>query len=95
MDVKPMPFGDSAQIEFLSVINAQVEKVRVNEEVPSPTDSATSITMILPKEENLAFNGSHLKAETFDTLEIPIDGLSDAVQLYIHTVADAFGCPQD
>ena len=90
-----MPFGDSAQPDFLSVINAEVEKVHLNEEVPSPTDFATSITMILPKEEHLAFNGSHLKAETFDTLEIPIDGLSDAVQLYIHTVADAFGCPKD
>ncbi len=39
--------------------------------------------------------GTHLKAETFEIMSIPIDGLSQSVQSYISTVADAFGCPRD
>ena len=39
--------------------------------------------------------GSHLRAETFEILAIPLDGLSQSVQTYIRNVADAFGCPQD
>ena len=46
-------------------------------------------------QEKANVGGTHLKAETFEIMSIPIDGLSQSVQSYISTVADAFGCPRD
>ena len=46
-------------------------------------------------QEKVIVGGTHLKAETFEIMSIPLDGLSQSVQSYISTVVDAFGCPRD
>ena len=99
MDEHVMAFEGNGSQEFLSLINAEVDKVEpASSTPPIPPDEQKSPPMPLlslsssseiPKEVN------HLKAETFSEPTLPIDGLSESVQEYIRTVADSYGCPQE
>ena len=99
MDEHVMAFVGNGSQEFLSLINAEVDKVEPasstppippNEQKSSPVPPLSlSGSSEIPKEVH------HLKAETFSEPTLPIDGLSESVQEYIQTVADSYGCPQE
>ena len=99
MDKHVMPFDGNGSQDFLSLINAEVDKVEpASSTPPIPPDEQKSSPVPplslsgfseIPKEVH------HLKAETFSEPTLPIDGLSESVQEYIRTVADSYGCPQE
>ena len=89
----------NGQPDFLSLINAEVEKVEPAIMAPPSQPERQSIPLALPKllpppTETLA-KGLHLRAETFTEPSLPTDWLSSKVQDYIRTVSEAYGCPQE
>ena len=79
---------DKGQSDFLSTINAEVNKVEPAKTVlpvPQDIENPSDVLEVTP----------HLKAETFNNQTLPVDWLSPSVQEYILTVAEAYGCPQD
>lgn len=105
MEDANMPLEGNGQTDFLSLINAEVEKVKpLEDEFPPEAPDTPVISAIpaipdmqvmpitqevTPKQEN------HLKSETFQSPSLPIDGLSASVQENIQTVTEAYGCPRD
>ena len=98
MSEQVMPFA-GGQPDFLSLVNAEVEKVeptiRVSltsseEQPPSPVPPES-----LPTPTERPKEIQHLKASNFTEPTLPIDWLSQSVQDYIRTVAESYGCPQD
>ena len=92
-------FDGNGQPDFLSLINAEVEKVEPAIMAPPSQPERQSIPLALPKllpppTETLA-KGLHLRAETFTEPSLPTDWLSSKVQDYIRTVSEAYGCPQE
>ena len=98
MSEQVMPFA-GGQPDFLSLVNAEVEKVEPTikvsltspeEQPPSPVPSES-----LPTPTERPKEVQHLKASNFTEPTLPIDRLSQSVQDYIRTVAESYGCPQD
>lgn len=92
-------FDGNGQPDFLSLINAEVEKVEPAIMAPPSPPESQSIPLALPKllpppTETLA-KELHLRAETFTEPSLPTDWLSSKVQDYIRTVSEAYGCPQE
>ena len=92
-------FDGNGQPDFLSLINAEVEKVEPAIMAPPSQPERQSIPLALPKllpppTETLA-KGLHLRAETFTEPSLPTDWLSSKVQDYIRTVSESYGCPQE
>lgn len=87
MEEQNIPLGDE-QPSFLSLINTEFDKVHSLLAQPSSSTVET-------EPQNTTEEVQHLKSETFAELLIPIDWLSDKIQAYIRTVAEAYGCPQD
>lgn len=89
MDEKDIILLDEkGQSDFLSTINAEVNKVEPAKTVlpvPQDIENPSDVLEVTP----------HLKAETFNNPTLPVDWLSPSVQEYILTVAEAYGCPQD
>ena len=99
MDEHVMPFEGNGSQEFLSLINAEVDKVEpASSTPPIPPDEQKSSPvppLSLSGSSEIPKEMHHLKAETFSEPTISIDGLSESVQEYIRTVADSYGCPQE
>ena len=98
MSEQVMPFA-GGQPDFLSLVNAEVEKVEPTikvsltspeEQPPSPVPPES-----LPTPTERPKEIQHLKASNFTEPTLPIDWLSQSVQDYIRTVAESYGCPQD
>lgn len=99
MPGQSIPFDGNGQTDFLSVINAEAEKVEPTNKVP-PTPSDEQPPSLLHPEPLPTLSGKpkrvqHLKASTFTEPTLPIDWLSQSVQDYIRTVTESYGCPQD
>ena len=100
-----MPFV-GGKPDFLSLVNAEVEKVEPTSKVdirraslpPTPQDEQPP-SLVLP--ESLPIPSGkpkvvqHLKASNFTEPTLPVDWLSQSVQDYIRTVAESYGCPRD
>ena len=99
MDEHVMPFEGNGSQEFLSLINAEVDKVEpASSTPPIPPDEQKSSPvppLSLSGSSEIPKEVHHLKAETFSDPTLSIDGLSESVQEYIRTVADSYGCPQE
>ena len=99
MDEHVMAFEGNGSQEFLSLINAEVDKVEpASSTPPIPPDEQKSSPvppLSLSGSSEIPKEVHHLKAETFSEPTLPIDGLSESVQEYIRTVADSYGCPQE
>ena len=99
MSTQIMPFDGNGQPDVLSLINAEVEKVKpANMALPTPPDGQPQSLVLpesLPTPPDKPKEMSHLKASTFAEPTLPIDWLSQSVQEYIRTVAESYGCPQD
>lgn len=98
MSEQVMPFV-GGQPDFLSLVNAEVEKVEPTSMVPPTPPDEQPPSLVLP--ESLPIPSGkpkgvqHLKASNFTEPPLPIDWLSQSVQDYIRTVAESYGCPQD
>ena len=88
--------------DFLSLINAEETKVEQATAAPLPSSASPpfpppSLPVTAGSHGSTAADGPkaspHLRADTFSNPVLPLDRLSDAVQDYIHTTADAYGCP--
>lgn len=87
--------------DFLSLINAEEKKVdQVITDLPSSnlSSSRSPSLPIVAESQDLTEsdelkNIPHLNADTFSVPVLPLDRLSDAVQDYILTTADSYGCP--
>ena len=103
MSEQVMPFV-GGKPDFLSLVNAEVEKVEPTSKVdirraslpPTPQDEQPP-SLVLP-ESLLIPSGKpkvvqHLKASNFTEPTLPVDWLSQSVQDYIRTVAESYGCP--
>ncbi len=94
-----IPCDSHGESSFLSMINAEVEKVApaIIAFPTSPDAEGATAPLLEPPETSSEKikEAHHLKASTFAESVLPIDWLSQPVQEYIRTVADAFGCPQD
>lgn len=94
-----MPFDGNGQPDFLSVINAEAEKVEPTIKVPSTPSTEQAPVLVLPESlptpSDKPKEEQHLKASTFMEPMLPIDRLSESVQDYIRTVTESYGCPQD
>ena len=92
-----MPSDGNGTPDFLSVINAEVNKVEPRLlALPAPSMEQQSpqspvATQIVPSGSSK--ETSHLKASTFAEPELPIDWFSEPVQEYIRTVSESYGCP--
>lgn len=99
MDKHVMPFDGNGSQDFLSLINAEVDKVEpASSTPPIPPDEQKSSPvppLSLSGSSEIPKEVHHLKAETFSEPTLPIDGLSESVQGYIRTVADSYGCPKE
>lgn len=99
MDERIMPFDGSGESDFLSVINAEVDKVEHGVNVPLTLPDLQRPALVLPESFSTSYGEpkgiSHLKASTFTEPMLPIDWLSPSVQDYIRTVTESYGCPQD
>ena len=89
----------NGQPDFLSLINAEVEKVEPAIMAPPSPSENQSIPLALPKllppPTDAPAEGQHLRAETFTEPTLPTDWLSSKVQDYIRTVSESYGCPQE
>ena len=98
MSEQVMPFAGGLP-DFLSLVNAEVEKVEPTIKVPltPPDEEPPSIVPpeSLPTPTERSKEVQHLKASNFTEPTLPIDWLSQSVQDYIRTVAESYGCPQD
>lgn len=98
MSEQVMPFVGGLP-DYLSLVNAEVEKVEPAIKVPpTPPDEeppSIALTESLPVPTGKPIVVQHLKASTFTEPTLPIDWLSQSVQEYIRTVAESYGCPQD
>jgi len=99
MDERIMPFDGSGESDFLSVINAEVDKVEHGVNVPLTLPDLQRPAHVLPESFSTSYGEpkgiSHLKASTFTEPMLPIDWLSPSVQDYIRTITESYGCPQD
>ena len=99
MPGQSIPFDGNGQTDFLSVINAEAEKVEPTNKVPpTPPDEQPPSLLLpepLPTLSEKPKRVQHLKASTFTEPTLPIDWLSQSVQEYIRTVTESYGCPQD
>ena len=99
MDDPIMSFDGNGQPDFLSLINAEAEKVEPTNIVPPnpPDEQLPSLVFpeSLPSLSEKPKREQHLKASTFTEPTLPIDWLSQPVQDYIRTVTESYGCPQD
>lgn len=99
MDEHIIPFDGNGEPDFLSLINAEADKVGPAITVPPSPPDGQQPSPELPQSLSTPSEGSksvrHLKAETFSEPTLPIDGLSDSVQEYIRTVTESYGCPQE
>ena len=92
-----MPSDGNGTPDFLSVINAEVNKVEPRLlALPAPSMEQQSpqspvATQIVPSGSSK--ETSHLKASTFAEPVLPIDWFSEPVQEYIRTVSESYGCP--
>lgn len=90
-------FDGNGQPDFLSLINAEVEKVEPAIMAPPSPSESQSIPLALPKlmppPADTQQNVQHLRAETFTEPTLPTDWLSLKVQDYIRTVSESYGCP--
>ena len=98
MSEQVMPFV-GGQPDFLSMVNAEVEKVEPTSKV-LPTPPYEQPPSLVPPESlpiptERPKEVQHLKASNFTEPTLPIDWLSQSVQEYIRTVAESYGCPQD
>ena len=98
MSEQVMPFV-GGQPDFLSMVNAEVEKVEPTSKV-LPTPPYEQPPSLVPPESlpiptERPKEVQHLKASNFTEPTLPIDWLSQSVQDYIRTVAESYGCPQD
>ena len=89
----------NGQPDFLSLINAEVEKVEPAIMAPLSPPENQSILFALPKlpppPTDMPAEGQHLSTETFTEPTLPTDWLSPKVQDYIRTVSESYGCPQE
>ena len=92
-------FDGNGQPDFLSLINAEVEKVEPAIMAPPSPPENQSIPLALPKllppPTDTPAEGQHLRTETFTEPTLPSDWLSSKVQDYIRTVSESYGCPQE
>ena len=92
-------FDGNGQPDFLSLINAEVEKVEPAIMAPLSPPENQSILFALPKlpppPTDMPAEGQHLSTETFTEPTLPTDWLSPKVQDYIRTVSESYGCPQE
>ena len=98
MDEPIKSFDGNGQPDFLSIINAEAEKVEPSKVLPTPSDvQATPLALpeSLPSPSAPPKETPHLKASAFTEPVLPIDWLSEPVQEYIRTVAKSYGCPQE
>ena len=98
MSEQVMPFV-GGQPDFLSMVNAEVEKVEpvIKASLTSPEEQLPFLVPpeTLPTPSGKPKGGQHLKASDFTEPTLPVDWLSQSVQDYIRTVAESYGCPQD
>ena len=98
MSEQVMPFVGGLP-DFLSLVNAEVEKVEPMDKVPPihPDEQPPSLVLpeSLPIPSGKPKGGQHLKASNFTEPTLPVDWLSQSVQDYIRTVAESYGCPQE
>ena len=98
MSEQVMPFV-GGQSDFLSLVNAEVEKVEpvIKASITSPEEQPPSLVLpeSLPIPSGKPKGEQHLKASNFTEPILPVDWLSQSVQDYIRTVAESYGCPQD
>ena len=105
MSEQVMPFV-GGKPDFLSLVNAEVEKVEPTSKVdirraslPPTSQDEQPPSLVLP--ESLPIPSGkpkvvqHLKASNFTEPTLPVDWLSQSVQDYIRTVAESYGCPRD
>src|SRR3712207_5465646 len=103
MSEQVMPFV-GGKPDFLSLVNAEVEKVEPTSKVdirraslpPIPQDEQPPSLVLpesLPSPPDQPKETSHLKASTFADPVLPIDWFSEPVQEYIRTVSESYGCP--
>lgn len=98
MSEQTKPLG-GGQPDFLSLVNAEVEKVEPTIKVllappdEQPPSLVSSESLPTPTERSKEVQ--HLKASNFTEPTLPIDWLSQSVQDYIRTVAESYGCSQD
>ena len=98
-----MPSDGKGTPDFLSVINAEVNKVEPrilalpapSMEQQSPRSPVTQLTLPQIAPSGPPKETSHLKASTFAEPVLPIDWFSEPVQEYIRTVSESYGCPQE
>ena len=98
-----MPSDGNGTPDFLSVINAEVNKVEprilalpapsVEPHSPRSPVAQFGLPHIVPSGPSK--ETSHLKASTFAEPVLPIDWFSEPVQEYIRTVSESYGCPQE
>ena len=92
-------FDGNGQPDFLSLINAEVEKVEPATMAPLSPPENQSIQLALPKllpsPTDMPAERQHLRTETFTEPILPTDWLSSKVQDYIRTVSESYGCPQE
>lgn len=95
MSEQIMPFDGNGQPDFLSVINAEAEKVEPTNKVPPshPDKQLPSLVLsdLLPTLSAPQKREQHLKASTFTEPTLPVDWLSQFVQNYIQTVTESYG----
>ena len=98
MSEQTKPFV-GGQPDFLSLVNAEVEKVEptIKVSLTPPDEQPPSLVSseLLPTPTGRPKEVQHLKASNFTEPTLPIDWLSQSVQDYIRTVAESYGCPQD
>lgn len=99
MESTIITFDGNGQPDFLSLINAEVEKVEPAIMAPLSPPENQSILFALPKlpppPTDMPAEGQHLSTETFTEPTLPTDWLSPKVQDYIRTVSESYGCPQE
>lgn len=97
------PFDGNGTPDFLSVINAEVNKVEPrilalpapSVEQQSPRSPVAQLALPQIARSGSSKETSHLKASTFAEPVLPIDWFSESVQEYIRTVSESYGCPQE
>ena len=97
-----MPSDGNGTPDFLSIINAEVNKVEpkilvlpapsVEQQSPRSPVAQLTLPQMVPSAPPME---THLKASTFAEPVLPIDWFSESVQEYIRTVSESYGCPQE
>ena len=95
-----MPSDGNGTPDFLSIINAEVNKVEpkilvlpapsVEQQSPRSPVAQLTLPQMVPSAPPME---THLKASTFAEPVLPIDWFSESVQEYIRTVSESYGCP--